>query len=354
MPWEEHLSADDTLAVDAVSSRSALTHTHFVALKVKDARRRPAARAHGRPADRVAGPAGRARERERAQGRRARSRSTSSGESLHRRGYREPGVQAAAPLKEIARRRDPAARGLARIAAAGGAARRPAVRLGHAADRGRAHGRRRRARACCASTSASSAGAGTTPRCGRRFSPRPRSGADAGLERLPVDRRLRRRRRARSAWRATTRRAPASATHVRFERRDLERLDPPADAAAGLVVTNPPYGLRLGDVADARRAVRSSSAGCCGSGSTAGKRRCSPRSEPDSRSSSACAASAGTTLYNGAVRDDASTPFDVTAEWYEGAGDARAARTHARRRDVREPAQEEPRAPRQVGAPRRA
>jgi hypothetical protein len=37
LPWEEHLSAAETLAVDAASSRSALAHTHFIALKVKDA-----------------------------------------------------------------------------------------------------------------------------------------------------------------------------------------------------------------------------------------------------------------------------------------------------------------------------
>ena len=35
--WREHLSVDGTLAVDAVSQRSAITHTQFAALKVKDA-----------------------------------------------------------------------------------------------------------------------------------------------------------------------------------------------------------------------------------------------------------------------------------------------------------------------------
>ena len=35
--WSAHLTADDTLAVDATASRSAITHTQFAALKVKDA-----------------------------------------------------------------------------------------------------------------------------------------------------------------------------------------------------------------------------------------------------------------------------------------------------------------------------
>ena len=37
IPWEEHLSADSTLAVDLTATHTWLTHTHFGALKVKDA-----------------------------------------------------------------------------------------------------------------------------------------------------------------------------------------------------------------------------------------------------------------------------------------------------------------------------
>lgn len=36
-PWEEHFSSDETIAVTFVTTRSAITHTNFGALKVKDA-----------------------------------------------------------------------------------------------------------------------------------------------------------------------------------------------------------------------------------------------------------------------------------------------------------------------------
>lgn len=99
LPWEDHMSVDGTLAVDFTASRSPITHTKYGALKVKDA-----------VVDRF-------RDRE---GRRpnvdtvepdlrinvaARSRSAVisidlSGSPLHRRGYREQGMQVSAPLKE--------------------------------------------------------------------------------------------------------------------------------------------------------------------------------------------------------------------------------------------------------------
>src|SRR5205823_4020861 len=37
IPWNEHMSEENTLAVDFSTSRSALTHTQFGALKTKDA-----------------------------------------------------------------------------------------------------------------------------------------------------------------------------------------------------------------------------------------------------------------------------------------------------------------------------
>ncbi len=99
LPWEDHVDVDGTIAVEFTASRSPITHTKYGALKVKDA-----------IVDRF-------RERE---GRRpnvdrdvpdlrinvaARSRSAVvsidlSGEALHRRGYREQGMQVGAPLKE--------------------------------------------------------------------------------------------------------------------------------------------------------------------------------------------------------------------------------------------------------------
>ena len=95
--WSEHLAVDGTLAVDCTSSRSAITHTQFAALKVKDAvvdqfRERTGAR----PSVDVNAPD--------VQLNLHLDRDVATlaldlaGGSLHRRGYR--GAQGAAPLKE--------------------------------------------------------------------------------------------------------------------------------------------------------------------------------------------------------------------------------------------------------------
>ena len=95
--WSEHLGVDGTLAVDCTSRRSAITHTQFAALKVKDAvvdqfRERTGVR----PSVDVAAPDVRVNlhlDRDVAT-----LAIDLAGDSLHRRGYR--GAQGAAPLKE--------------------------------------------------------------------------------------------------------------------------------------------------------------------------------------------------------------------------------------------------------------
>ena len=97
IPWEEHLSPDGTLAVTCNVSASQITHSHYAALKAKDAivdrfrdtfQERPSVElsrpdlfvnVHIRKDD-------------------ATISIDLAGESLHRRGYREEGVEA--PLKE--------------------------------------------------------------------------------------------------------------------------------------------------------------------------------------------------------------------------------------------------------------
>lgn len=97
LPWEEHLAPEGTLSVDFTVSQSKITHSHFGALKVKDA-------VVDRFRDRFGVRPSVAREypdlrinvylfRDS-----ARVSLDLSGESLHRRGYRDEGV--AAPLKE--------------------------------------------------------------------------------------------------------------------------------------------------------------------------------------------------------------------------------------------------------------
>jgi 23S rRNA (guanine2445-N2)-methyltransferase / 23S rRNA (guanine2069-N7)-methyltransferase len=97
LDWSAHLGPEQTLAVDFTSSRSALTHTHFGAQKVKDAivdqLRQPSGQrpsvAKDRPDVRVNVHLDRNE---------AHASIDLSGESLHRRAYRDQSVPA--PLKE--------------------------------------------------------------------------------------------------------------------------------------------------------------------------------------------------------------------------------------------------------------
>jgi 23S rRNA (guanine2445-N2)-methyltransferase / 23S rRNA (guanine2069-N7)-methyltransferase len=95
--WADHIDPRGTLAVDAAISQSHLSHTHFVALKTKDAIvDQLRARAGVRPSVDVRDPD--VRVNLYLQRNRATVSIDLSGESLHRRNYRERGV--AAPLKE--------------------------------------------------------------------------------------------------------------------------------------------------------------------------------------------------------------------------------------------------------------
>jgi 23S rRNA (guanine2445-N2)-methyltransferase / 23S rRNA (guanine2069-N7)-methyltransferase len=95
--WHEHLDAAGTLAVDCTSGRSAITHTQFAALKVKDAVvDQFRERVGSRPSVDVAAPD--VRINLHLDRNVATLALDLSGDSLHRRGYR--GAQGAAPLKE--------------------------------------------------------------------------------------------------------------------------------------------------------------------------------------------------------------------------------------------------------------
>jgi len=99
MSWEDHVAADGTIAVDFTGIRSPITHTHYGALKVKDAIvDRFRSRLGVRPNVDVVTPDLRINVA-------ARTRSAVisvdlSGDALHRRGYRTCGQQGLAPLKE--------------------------------------------------------------------------------------------------------------------------------------------------------------------------------------------------------------------------------------------------------------
>ena len=120
LPWEEHVSPDGTIAIDAIGRTSALTHTGFVAQKAKDAVvDRLRERSGRRPSVDLERPDVRLNLRLRNE--RATLSLDLAGAPLHERGYRTPGEQAEAPLKENLAAAVLLRAGWPEIAAAGGA-----------------------------------------------------------------------------------------------------------------------------------------------------------------------------------------------------------------------------------------
>ncbi|MDZ4170186.1 MAG: bifunctional 23S rRNA (guanine(2069)-N(7))-methyltransferase RlmK/23S rRNA (guanine(2445)-N(2))-methyltransferase RlmL [Coriobacteriia bacterium] len=120
IPWEDHIRPSGTIAVDAVGMNAALRNTQFTAVRVKDAiADRLRERFGERPSVDTSAPdvrvnvvVGESR---------ARLSIDLSGDALHRRGYREQGVQVAAPMKETLAAAVLGFGGWPQTAAAGGA-----------------------------------------------------------------------------------------------------------------------------------------------------------------------------------------------------------------------------------------
>ncbi len=246
--WSAHLGVDGTLAVDCTSSRSAITHTQFAALKVKDAIVDQFREATGaRPSVDVETPDVRVNlhlDRDVAT-----LAIDLSGESLHRRGYRGP--QGAAPLKE-----NLAAAVLIRSGwpALVAAAAQDAAPLGFVDPM------------CGSGTlciEAALIACDIAPGLEReRFGFSRWLGHDEALWRRLLDEAEQRRTAARveqvairgydrdaaavDAARANAESAGVGA-RIAFERRELGEL-PDAPAPRGLVAVNPPYGERLGEL----------------------------------------------------------------------------------------------------------
>lgn len=99
IPWEEHVRAGGTIAVDANGVNEELRNTQFIAVRVKDAiADRFMSRFGRRPSVDVREPDVRVNVGLRKD--RASVSVDLAGTALHRRGYREPGVQVEAPMKE--------------------------------------------------------------------------------------------------------------------------------------------------------------------------------------------------------------------------------------------------------------
>lgn len=244
IPWEEHISAGGTLAIDVVGTSAGLTHTKFTAQKAKDAVvDRIRERTGTRPSVDFERPD--ARLNIRLHKERATVSLDLSGEPLHQRGYRTPGEQAEAPLKE-----NLAAAVLARalwpeIAAGGGALVDPMCGSGTLLIEG----------AMMAADQAPGllreywgfAGwLGHDEDVWHGLLDEADERAEAGRERLPVIVGSDRDAAAIGIARTCAKRAGFGSA-IALAVGELNALTAPEGAAPGLVATNPPYGVRLGE-----------------------------------------------------------------------------------------------------------
>jgi 23S rRNA (guanine2445-N2)-methyltransferase / 23S rRNA (guanine2069-N7)-methyltransferase len=241
IPWEDHLGASGTFAVHLDSVASRLSHGHFGALKVKDAivdRFRD--RRGTRPDVRLERPDLQVHVhlyRDRAM-----VSLDLSGESLHRRGYREQG--GAAPLKETLAAGILLRAGWPRIAAEGGALLDPMCGSGTLPIEGamiaadiapgmlRAHWGFLRWRQ-------------HVPADWEALMDEARQRRAEGLARIGSIRGYDRSSRAVRIALANLQRA-GLAGRVHFERRDLADCAPGRAEDRGVLVANPPYGERMG------------------------------------------------------------------------------------------------------------
>ncbi|MFA5844513.1 MAG: bifunctional 23S rRNA (guanine(2069)-N(7))-methyltransferase RlmK/23S rRNA (guanine(2445)-N(2))-methyltransferase RlmL [Coriobacteriia bacterium] len=248
LSWEDHLHVDGTLAVDATSLRSALTHTRYAAQVVKDAvvdRFRDSCGT--RPSVDLARPD--VRISLHLQDDMATVSIDLAGEALHRRGYREPGVQIGAPLKETLAAGILVRAGWPEVAARGGALVDPVCGSGTLLIEG----------AWMAGDVAPgllrdrwgfSGWLGHDVAAWEAIVDEARERREAGSRSIPVVAGSDADARAVDIARACVRRAGLEGV-VAVAVGDAAALEPPEGALPGLVVANPPYGERLGDERDA-------------------------------------------------------------------------------------------------------
>lgn len=251
IPWHEHFSPDETFAVDFNTSQSQITHSHFGALKVKDAIA-DQFRRHGgvRPWVETERPDIRINVYLR------RDEATLcldlSEESLHRRGYREQGVTA--PLKENLAAAILLRAGWPEIAHEGGALVDPMCGSGTLPIE--------------AALMAADIAPGLLRdhwgflRWKHHDAPawdalmvEAKSRREKGLERLPSIQGFDHNPAAVHAALANVERAGLHG-RIHIERRELEHCAPARPKDTGLVVVNPPYGERLGADSDLENLYR--------------------------------------------------------------------------------------------------
>jgi len=237
--WSVHLAPEGTLAVDCTAGKTPITHTHFAALKVKDAVADQFREGFGlRPSVDLERPD--LRLHLHLEGEEGALSLDLAGESLHRRGYRQEGL--AAPLKENLAAAILLRAGWPAIARGGGGLLDPLCGSGTLLIEG----------ALMAAQSPPGWGRGYwgfqgwkghQPQSWETLLAQAGPLRAAGLERLPLIRGCDADPRAIAAARANAARAGLEG-RIHFEQGAFAQMGP--QGLPGLVVANPPYGERLG------------------------------------------------------------------------------------------------------------
>jgi 23S rRNA (guanine2445-N2)-methyltransferase / 23S rRNA (guanine2069-N7)-methyltransferase len=254
-PWEEHLSPSGTLAVDfATDANAAFRNTMFGAQRVKDAivdRLRD--RFGERPSVDTVAPDLRVNVRVRSA--KATVAIDLSGDALHRRGYREAGVQGEAPLKESLAAAALLFAGWPEVAAAGGPLLDPMCGTGTLLVEG-AWMAGDVAPGLLRSRWGFTGWLGRDEDAWAALIAEADERAESGRARIPAV----------EGWDidpGAVALADGNAARaglrgrVRVGVRELAALVPPEGAPAGLVATNPPYGERMGEAEGAGRLYES-------------------------------------------------------------------------------------------------
>jgi 23S rRNA (guanine2445-N2)-methyltransferase / 23S rRNA (guanine2069-N7)-methyltransferase len=320
--WDEHLAPEGTLAVDCTLTASSLNHSHYAALKVKDAVvDRFRNRCGIRPSVAVERPDLRINVHVHRDV--ATISLDLSGESLHRRGYREEG--GAAPLKENLAAAILLKAGWLETAQKNGVLVDPMCGSGTlpieaalmAADI---------APGLLRPYFGFSGWLGHDSRLWQQLVTEAETRRLTGLARIPLIVGYDANPAAiRAAWANLERAGLAGRVH--FERRDVGELSPPSAGGerGGLVVVNPPYGERLGEVEELHGLYRT--LGERLKGHFSGWNAAVFTGNPELGRDLGLRARRLHTLFNGAL-ECRLLQFEVAPEWFASLPDEHRSRTH--------------------------